>query len=106
MIQSLRLNNFKCFQEETISFRDLTILAGANASGKSSVIQALLLLKYSNRLVNSLGPLWNQGTVDINQVFGFPVGAPKALVTQNPTEEKAFDFAFTLQEGEKSFTYH
>ncbi|MCI8893696.1 MAG: DUF3696 domain-containing protein [Lachnospiraceae bacterium] len=106
MIQSLRLNNFKCFQEETISFRDLTILAGANASGKSSVIQALLLLKYSNRQVNSLGPLWNQGTVDINQVFGFPVGAPKALVTQNPTEEKAFDFAFTLQEGKKSFTYH
>ena len=42
MIDKLKLTNFKCFKEETIHFKPMTILTGANAAGKSSVIQALL----------------------------------------------------------------
>ncbi|MBF0345034.1 MAG: DUF3696 domain-containing protein [Nitrospirae bacterium] len=45
MIAYVRLERFKCFLDETIPFAPLTILAGANNTGKSSVIQALLLLK-------------------------------------------------------------
>ena len=41
----LSIENFKCFRKESISFSDLTIFAGANASGKSSVIQTLLLIR-------------------------------------------------------------
>jgi WD40 repeat protein len=47
MIQRLTLRNFKCFAEQEIRFAPLTLLVGANAAGKSSVIQALLLLRQS-----------------------------------------------------------
>lgn len=52
MISELTLINFKCFQKESMCFRPLTILTGANAAGKSSVLQALLLLQYTNEIVN------------------------------------------------------
>lgn len=47
MIQSIHLTNFKCFEDETVVLRPLTLLAGLNSSGKSTIIQALLLLRQS-----------------------------------------------------------
>ncbi len=45
MLKSLRLRNFKGFQSQELDFKPVTLLAGLNSSGKSSVIQALLLLR-------------------------------------------------------------
>ena len=45
MISYLRLQRFKCFLDQFISMEPLTILAGSNNTGKSTVIQALLLLR-------------------------------------------------------------
>lgn len=39
------INNFKCFYDASININRLTILAGANGFGKSSVIQALLFMR-------------------------------------------------------------
>lgn len=39
------IKNFKCFYETSIGINRLTILAGANGFGKSSVIQALLFMR-------------------------------------------------------------
>lgn len=47
MITSLTLNNFKCFEHLYIPLRKLTLIAGVNGAGKSSVIQSLLLLRQS-----------------------------------------------------------
>lgn len=47
MIKFLRLNNFKCFANQAIDFAPLTLLSGLNGMGKSSVLQALLLLRQS-----------------------------------------------------------
>jgi predicted ATPase len=41
----LRLNNFKCFIDGKIPLKTLTVLAGANGNGKSTMIQALLFLR-------------------------------------------------------------
>ncbi|MBL7689984.1 MAG: DUF3696 domain-containing protein [Flavipsychrobacter sp.] len=41
IIQKIRLRNFKCFEELDLDFGKLTILTGANSSGKSSVINSL-----------------------------------------------------------------
>ncbi|MBU2889919.1 DUF3696 domain-containing protein [Celeribacter halophilus] len=46
-IISINLKNFKCFREDEIDIGNLTILTGLNGMGKSSVIQALLLLRQS-----------------------------------------------------------
>lgn len=105
MISELTLINFKCFQKESMYFRPLTILTGANAAGKSSVLQALLLLQYTNEIVNNKAERWDKESIDINQVFGFQIGAPNALVSQNPTEDEVFDFAFELKEEEKRYSF-
>ncbi len=52
MIRKLHIKNFKCFSDETIEFRKLTVLTGENSSGKSSLIQALLYLGH-NPLIGS-----------------------------------------------------
>ncbi|WP_309891792.1 ATP-binding protein [Archangium sp.] len=45
MLTSLRLRNFKSFADAHAPFGPLTLLVGANASGKSNVLDALRLLR-------------------------------------------------------------
>lgn len=45
MITQLIITGFKSFVNDTIDFGGLTLLTGLNSSGKSSVIQALLILE-------------------------------------------------------------
>ena len=45
MIKNVTIKNFKCFLDNSISFNGLTVLAGSNAVGKSTIIQALLLVR-------------------------------------------------------------
>ncbi|NJP05165.1 MAG: DUF3696 domain-containing protein [Chloroflexaceae bacterium] len=47
MITELHLTNFKCFENQIIALKHLTLLSGLNGMGKSTVIQALLLLRQS-----------------------------------------------------------
>lgn len=54
-IEQLTIENFKCFKrEQTFDFGRLTILTGANSSGKSSVIYAILMALQSEGFPNSL----------------------------------------------------
>jgi len=59
MIHSLSLRNFKCFQRQSFELGTLTLLSGLNGAGKSSVLQALLLLRQSKEQ----GMLQQQGLV-------------------------------------------
>jgi predicted ATPase len=45
MITSLRLQNFKLFKDQSFEFKNLNLLTGLNGMGKSTAIQALLLLR-------------------------------------------------------------
>ena len=47
MITNITLENFKCFRHVELNPKRLTVLIGPNGTGKSSVLQALLLLKQS-----------------------------------------------------------
>lgn len=49
MLNHLDLKCFKCFEELHLPLAALTLLSGANASGKSSVLQALVLLHQTMR---------------------------------------------------------
>lgn len=49
MITNISYNNFKCLDGKSFSFKKLNILSGYNGRGKSSVLQALLLLAQSAR---------------------------------------------------------
>ena len=47
MIKKIFLSNFKCFEELDSELGNLTLLSGINSMGKSTVMQALLLLRNS-----------------------------------------------------------
>ena len=47
MIRSLTIENYKLHRRLKMNLGSLTVLTGVNSSGKSSVIQALLLLRQS-----------------------------------------------------------
>lgn len=49
MLQQIDLKHFKCFALLKLPLRPLTLLSGVNASGKSSVMQALVLLHQTVR---------------------------------------------------------
>jgi predicted ATPase len=49
MLEALTLRHFKCFEALDLPLGLLTLLSGSNASGKSSVLQALVLLHQTIR---------------------------------------------------------
>ncbi len=67
MIRSLHLQNYKCFENQFLEFKGLTFLSGLNGTGKSSVIQALLLLRQSfqQNLLQTTGLALNGDLVHI-----------------------------------------
>lgn len=61
-LAKLEIEGFKSIRDRTaIEIRPLTLLAGANSSGKSSVMQPLLLLKQTLEAPYDPGPLLLQG---------------------------------------------
>src|SRR5215471_3430087 len=57
-IAEIRVGGFKSIsREQIIQIRPLTILAGANSSGKSSMMQPLLLLKQTLEAPYDAGPI-------------------------------------------------
>ena len=61
-ITGIRVSGFKSIdKEQRIEIRPLTILAGANSSGKSSIMQPLLMLKQTLEAPYDPGPLWLNG---------------------------------------------
>lgn len=78
MLQQIELMNFKCFEIVKLPLAELTLLSGSNASGKSSLLQALVLLhqtiqenEWSARLILN-GDILKLGTVQdvVNKIHG------------------------------------
>ena len=61
------------FSEQTVKISPLTILAGANSSGKSSFMQPLLLMKQTLEAPFDPGIFWLDGELikltNVNQIF-------------------------------------
>lgn len=45
MVEKIRLKNFKCFEAISLDCKELNLFTGVNGMGKSTLIQALLLLR-------------------------------------------------------------
>jgi predicted ATPase len=68
MLSSLTLKNFKPFENQYFALKPLTLLAGLNSTGKSSVLQSLLLLRQSclqDDLLDRVGLVLNSDLVSI-----------------------------------------
>ena len=97
MITKIELSNFKCFKLLKLPLRELTLLSGLNASGKSSILQALVIMhqtirenEWSTRLILN-GSILNLGTVQdvINKIHG----------------RNEFELSLTDQDGRYSWSF-
>jgi predicted ATPase len=86
MIGSIHLVNFKCFEEERVFLKPLTLLAGLNSSGKSTIIQALLLLRqsYLENLLPKIGLTLNGKLAQLGT-------AKDVLFEESDSDEIAFE---------------
>jgi predicted ATPase len=100
MIKSLSIRNYKCFQDEVFRLSNLNVLTGLNGAGKSSVLQALLLLRqsYEMGLLKDVGLALNGDYVRI--------GAGKDALYEDASDD-AFGFCvdFTGTAAEWMFVY-
>lgn len=79
----INIRGFKCFTEKQIELNNLTVLTGANASGKSSVIQAVLLLDYASESDAKLSLL------SLNEPrFSFDFGSADSLINNEWKEDE------------------
>lgn len=88
MIYKIEIKNFKVLKDIELSLSNLTIIAGLNCMGKSSLIQVLLLLRQSfEKSIYENGLLLNGDYVNIgNGKDAFSINA-----------EKGEDFRFKLE---------
>lgn len=69
-IKSIRIENFRCFKDETISFTKYTCFVGPNGAGKSTVLAALNIFFHeqsssttdTSKLIDE--DYWNKNTTD------------------------------------------
>ncbi len=117
MLDSIELTHFKCFEHVHVPLGALTLLTGLNGTGKSTVLQAMLLLRQSNneRLLRSDGLLLNGeilslGTVrDVRNEFADDDNIGIALEHDGQTSRWTFlgnnpeDDLLLLQQGPSPF---
>jgi len=106
MINTLEIQNFKCFSDLRLQLGKLTLLTGYNAAGKSSAIQPLLLLAQAARFrlfTNHLtlnGPIVRLGMVgDV-----LPANASPSSLRFKITDD-GFEWTWraTARAGERQF---
>jgi predicted ATPase len=78
LFKSLSLKNFKCFQEVDVEFAPITLLTGANSSGKSSLIYSILAMLQTEQFPLYLSP--NGKYVDM--------GSMKEMVFQGDSKKE------------------
>jgi predicted ATPase len=94
VIRELYLHNFKCFATERLELGALTLLSGLNGMGKSSVMQAFLLLRQSQQqgLLHDTGLALNGDLVRL--------GTAQDVFFEHATEDyERIAIGLTLEDG-------
>jgi len=100
MFTRLRLTNFKTWGDTgEVSLKPVTMLLGTNSSGKSSLIQSLLLLKQTAHSPDRTIHL-NLGGDEANDLFDF--GNFQNLVKKDAPTPRLFSLDFSFHTGSKS----
>ncbi|MFA7687606.1 MAG: DUF3696 domain-containing protein [Moheibacter sp.] len=108
-MELLSVENFKCFNEIKVPLNQLTILAGANGNGKSTVIQSLLFLRrtiehcsrwegspvnqYNYEAINGLN-------VELNGSYCLSLGNSEEIIPRN---FKSNQLKFAIEKDSEKF---
>lgn len=100
MLTGLRLKNFKAWQDTgDVILKPVTILLGVNSSGKSSLIQSLLLLKQTVQSPDRMIHL-NLGGDESNDLFDF--GDFDTVLRQGAETPRQFSVSFDFKANSQS----
>ena len=97
-IDKFQLKNFKCLSKVTFEFGNLNLLAGANGCGKSSLIQALLLLRQTYERTGDMKQLFTYGKY-VN------LGMAKDVLYEYAEDDEDILYKLTGTDGEKELIY-
>ena len=87
MIRNITIKNFKCFLDNSIRFNGLTVLAGSNAVGKSTIIQALLLIRQTiDKLKTDHKPI--DFNIQLNDEYLLNLGDSSQVLSSMATSEE------------------
>jgi len=100
MITKIKLKAFKSFPDKAISFKPLTLLAGINNSGKSSVIQALRM--YCNAANGDSPLLDGHGPLDEMHSLFSPANEAVSITCQYNDYSSVLRLGTTIKKPEKS----
>lgn len=100
-ILKLQLKNFKCFVSAEIALNNLTVFVGANAVGKSSILQSALLLLQGSNVADEKGV----AQISLYRDFGYDMGVVENLQNFNTKdslisigcEERSLSIDMSLQ---------
>ncbi len=93
-LEKLSIKGFKAFTEETsIDFKKLTVLAGANSVGKSSVIQAILFgrISFTGGVDMYYQKFRDFLHIPLNGIFNLSLGTTRDITSSN---RMVFDYFF------------
>ena len=108
MLTAFSLKNFKSYESATLPLAPLTLLVGANAAGKSNLIEAMQLLAWlaSGRRLADLASAMKEGSVSIRGTLGnlaldaaMPLGLGCALGGENGEPDLKLEVGLRTDNG-------
>jgi len=96
MIEYIRIQRFKCFSDITVQFKRLTLFTGENSTGKSTIIQSLLLLRQAHQM-----RAWRQKRFPLNGPW-VKLGTEKDALC-HWAEDDSIEFTIGFTENENKY---
>jgi predicted ATPase len=93
MINNIKIKNFKALRDIDIKTENLNVFTGLNGMGKSTILQALILLRQSSK--NSFEELILNDIIEL--------GTFKEIFCEYPLKNRTLSFELLWDKGEKIF---
>lgn len=86
---TLHISGFKCFDDKRLELGKITLLTGSNGSGKSSVLQAILLLRQIVEKHNEQKTAEDTIEIELNGYHRLQLGSYDDIINKNSNKDCA-----------------
>ncbi len=99
-MMTFHIENFKCYYNADIQLNYLTVLAGANGNGKSTVIQALLMMRnaYERELAK-------ESSIELNGPYCLSLGTTQEIIPVEAERNSVMRLSLTNGEGQVAYEF-